>query len=55
VREDVAIKRIECGIVDIGREHALFQVIEVLCPSRLCVVSGPSGRAGKVARATMAT
>ena len=28
VREHVAIQRIECGIVDVGREDALFQIVE---------------------------
>ena len=36
VREHIAIERIQCGIVDVWREHAFFQVIEVMCPRRIC-------------------
>jgi hypothetical protein len=28
MREHIAIERIECGVVDVRREDALFQVIE---------------------------
>ena len=37
VREHVAIERIERGIVDVGREHALFEIVEddhARCPPR---------------------
>ena len=36
VREHVAIERIEGRLVDVGREHALFEIIEVLCPASIC-------------------
>ena len=36
VREHVAIKRIERRIVDVGREHALFQIVQVMCRRRIC-------------------
>ncbi len=41
VREHVAIKRIERGIVHVGDENALAQIIELMCPVPLC------GRGGR--------
>jgi len=32
----VAIERIEGGIVDVGREHAFAEIIELLLPPALC-------------------
>jgi len=38
VGQDISIQGIEGGIVDIGTQHALFQVIEVMCRFPLCAV-----------------
>jgi hypothetical protein len=35
VSEHVAIERIEPGVVDVGREHALFQIVEAPAPVEL--------------------
>ena len=36
VGEHVAVERIELGVVDVGGEDALLQVIEVVCPFVIC-------------------
>jgi hypothetical protein len=36
VGEDVAIERIERGVIDIRREDTLAQVIQLMCPRRIC-------------------
>ena len=43
VGEDVAIERIERRIVDVRREHAFAQVVEVMCPRLICggALGGP--------------
>ena len=46
VGEDVAVERIQRRVVDVGREHALAEIVEVMCPPVLCGRSPPShGRA----------
>jgi hypothetical protein len=37
VREQVAVERVQRGVVDVGREDAFLQVVEVLCPAPLRV------------------
>jgi hypothetical protein len=53
VREHIAIERIERGIVDVGREHALAEIVEdddldgpTQATKRLLVELGPDLRAG---------
>ena len=36
MREHVAIERIDRGIVDVRREHAFAQVVELMCPPSIC-------------------
>jgi len=38
VGQDISIQGIESGIVDIGTQHALFQVIEIMCRFPLCAL-----------------
>jgi hypothetical protein len=45
MREHVAIERIERRIVDVRREDAFFQIVEVMCPRAIC--AGDVGGAWK--------
>src|SRR2546427_8513442 len=36
VREHIAVERVEGRIVDVGREHAFLEIVEVMCRPSLC-------------------
>ena len=54
VGEHVAVERIELGVVDVGGEDALLQVIEVVCPVVICG-PGPDGPGSRGADLECAT
>jgi hypothetical protein len=55
MREHIAIERIDRGIVDVRREHAFPEIVEVMCPRLICGGARGNERSAPVDRAELDT